>query len=74
MISCRLAVEMDHKRRQRGNPYYVRVEVSLSGKKRLVTASELLEAGEDSNLELQSAIRDAFKAMKKRLKKAKAGK
>ncbi|MDZ7761428.1 MAG: HPF/RaiA family ribosome-associated protein [Desulfovermiculus sp.] len=26
MISCRVAVEMDHKRRQGGNPFYVRVE------------------------------------------------
>ncbi len=74
MISCRVAVEMDHKRRQGGNPYYVRVEVSLPGKKRLATASELLEAGENSKVELQNAIRDAFGAMEKRLKKVKSRK
>lgn len=73
LISCRVAVEKDHKRRQGGNPYYVRVETSLPGKKRLATASEHLEAREDSKTELQNAIRDAFEAMEKRLKKA-AGK
>lgn len=74
MISCRVAVELDHKRPQRGNPYYVRVEVSLPGKKRLVTASQGLEAGENDDLELQDAIRDAFGSMEKRIKKAKADK
>lgn len=71
MISCRVAVEMDHKRRQGSNPYHVRVETSLPGKKRLATASEPLEGGENSTVEVLEAIRDAFGAMEKRLKKAK---
>ena len=73
LISCRVAVEKDHKRRHGGNPFYVRVETSLPGKKRLATASEPLEAREDRKTELQNAIRDAFDSMEKRLKKA-AGK
>ena len=74
MISCRVAVEKDHQRRHGENPFYVRVETSLPGKKRLATASEDLKAGEDSRTDLQNAIRDAFEAMEKRLKKAKSGK
>ncbi|MCF8086252.1 MAG: HPF/RaiA family ribosome-associated protein [Desulfohalobiaceae bacterium] len=72
IISCRVAVEMDHKSRTRGNPFYVRVEVSLPGKKRLVTSSEPLKAGEDTQQELRNVIRDAFRSMEKRLKKTQA--
>ena len=72
IISCRVAVEMDHKRRTHGNPFHVRVEVSLPGKKRLVTSSEPLKAGEDNQQELRNVIRDAFRSMEKRLKKTQA--
>lgn len=70
IISCRVAVEQDHKKRQGGNPFYVRVEASLPGKKRLATTSQPQEAAENPQTDLQQAIRDAFKAMEKRLKKA----
>mgnify|MGYP002338634523 CR=1 FL=1 len=72
IIACRVAVEMDHKRRTHGNPFHVRVEVSLPGKKRLVTSSEPLKAGEDNQQELRNVIRDAFRSMEKRLKKTQA--
>ena len=74
MISCRVAVEKDHQRRHGENPFYVRVETSLPGKKRLATASEDLKAGDDSSTDLQNAIREAFEAMERRLKKAKGDK
>jgi len=69
IIACRVAVEMDHKRRTRGNPFHIRVEVSLPGKKRLVTSSEPLEVDKDKQQELRNVIRDAFRSMEKRLKK-----
>jgi ribosomal subunit interface protein len=72
IISCRVAVEMDHRQRHRGNPFHVRVEVSLPGKKRLTTSSEPLEVGEDSQQELRSSVLDAFRSMEKRLKKTQA--
>lgn len=68
-ISCQVAVEQDHARQQRANPYHVRVEVSLPGKKHLVTSAEPRNVGKKSENELRNVIREAFQAMEKRLKK-----
>ncbi|MCF8104221.1 MAG: cold shock domain-containing protein [Desulfohalobiaceae bacterium] len=69
LISCRVAVEQDHARQQRGNPNRIRIEVSIPGKKRLVTTAEPKVVQKDSENELRNVIRDAFRAMEKRLKK-----
>jgi cold shock CspA family protein len=69
LISCRVAVEQDHARQQQANPYHVRVELSLPGKKHLVTSAEPRQVQKDSENELRNVIRDAFQAMEKRLKK-----
>ncbi len=69
LISCRVAVEQDHSRQQQANPHHVRVEVSIPGKKRLVTSTEPRQVQKDSENELRNVIRDAFQAMEKRLKK-----
>jgi len=42
----------------------------LPGKKRPATTSQPQEAAENLQTDLQQAIRDAFKVMEKRLKKA----
>jgi ribosomal subunit interface protein len=74
IISCRVALEKDHRHHRQGNPFYVRIEVSLPGKKRLTTTSEPIYVREESQHELGKVIRDAVGAMEKRLKKTESKK
>jgi cold shock CspA family protein/ribosome-associated translation inhibitor RaiA len=67
MIACRVAIEKPHQHRNKGNPYHVRVEVTLPPRKDLVAVSEPKTVPASS--ELRNVIRDAFRAMEKQLKK-----
>jgi ribosomal subunit interface protein len=74
IISCRVALEKEHKQNTQGSPFHVRVEVSLPRKKRLATTSSAVYLREESLFEIRKAIRDAFGAMEKRLKKTESKK
>lgn len=67
MIACRVAIEQPHHHRNKGNPYHVRVEVTLPPRKDLVAVAEPRAVPTSS--ELRNVIRDAFRAMEKQLKK-----
>jgi cold shock CspA family protein len=82
IMSCRVIVEVPHQRRQRGNPYQVRLDLSVPGKEITVTREPNLPASpqrvrqpnRSKRLEIDSrykdleiAIRDAFKAAKRQL-------
>lgn len=67
MVSCRVAVEQPHRRQTRGNPWHVRVEVTLPPKHELVASAEPVEV--QPEVELRTVIRDAFRAMERQIKK-----
>lgn len=69
IIACRVTVTRPHRHQQSGNPYHVRVEVTLPLRKELVAVAEPVEV--PALVELRTVIRDAFKAMERQLIKAK---
>lgn len=67
IISCRLAVEKPQEHQKSGNSFRVRIDVTVPPEHELVVARE---AGEgDFHEQLTTVIRDAFGAMRRRLKK-----
>ncbi|MFW5792202.1 MAG: HPF/RaiA family ribosome-associated protein [Desulfohalobiaceae bacterium] len=67
IISCRVAVEQEQKRRETGNPIRVRVEVRLPPKHDLAATYET-RGGKISD-ELPVVFRDAFEAMRRQVVK-----
>jgi cold shock CspA family protein/ribosome-associated translation inhibitor RaiA len=67
IISCRLAVEKPQEHQKSGNSFRVRIDVTVPPEHELVVTRE---AGEgDPHAQLTTVIRDAFGAMRRRLKK-----
>jgi cold shock CspA family protein/ribosome-associated translation inhibitor RaiA len=78
ITSCRVIVEAPHRHHRRGEPFHIRIELGVPGKELVVTHEPTLkheEQGEwHKHLEVEGphkdvyvAIRDAFKAMRRRL-------
>lgn len=67
IVACRIAIERVQHHKEKGNPYRVRVEVTLPGKKDLV-ADKRGPVG-DPQVQLRPIIRQAFEAVEKQLKK-----
>lgn len=82
ITSCRVTIEEPHQHRQRGNPYQVRVELSVPGKELTATREpklpgspqRLAQRKRSKSLEIDApykdlrvAIRDAFKALTRQL-------
>jgi cold shock CspA family protein len=82
ITSCRVTIEEPHQHRQRGNPYQVRIELSVPGKELTVTREPKLpgspqrvaQRNRSKRLEIDApykdlhvAIRDAFKAARRQL-------
>jgi cold shock CspA family protein/ribosome-associated translation inhibitor RaiA len=83
IMSCRVVIEVPHQRRESGNPYQVRVDLSVPGKELTVTREpkvtgsprRVRQTRRSKRLEidapykdLHAAIRDAFKAAKRQLR------
>jgi cold shock CspA family protein/ribosome-associated translation inhibitor RaiA len=67
IVSCRLAVEKPQKHQKSGNSFRVRIDVTVPPEHELVVTRE---AGEgDLHEHLSTVIRDAFAAMRRRLRK-----
>jgi cold shock CspA family protein/ribosome-associated translation inhibitor RaiA len=64
IISCRIVVEVPHKRHQQGNAYNVRIDVSVPEKEIVITR---VSEDRKDHQELTIAIRDAFDAVKRQL-------
>ena len=64
IIGCRVAIEAQHKRHQRGNHYHVRVDVTVPGRE-LVASREPDE--HHAYTDIYVAIRDAFGMMRRQL-------
>ena len=69
IISCRVAVERLQEHQRSGSPYRVRVVVRIPPGKELVGRHE--SVGEDSNERLQTAVNEAFEAVRRQLIKVK---
>lgn len=69
VASCRVVIEQAQAQHQTGNPYRVRVEVTLPPRKDLVADKE--EIVDDPLLQLRPIIRHAFDAVEKQVKKQK---
>jgi cold shock CspA family protein/ribosome-associated translation inhibitor RaiA len=82
ITSCRVVIQMPHRRREWGNPYQVTVELSVPGRELVSSHEPTLHAAarqvqqkkETKKLEIDStykdmhaAIRDAFKVIKRQL-------
>ena len=63
MIACRVAIEQAAQRHQTGNPYRVRIDVTLAPKKELVVDKEAF----DRNTGLSAVLLDAFDTMARQL-------
>ncbi|MBI1860305.1 MAG: ribosome-associated translation inhibitor RaiA [Deltaproteobacteria bacterium] len=61
---CRVMVESRHHHQRKGNPYHVRVDVTVPGKEIVVTPNPKPGGKED---DLYLAIKDAFGAAARRL-------
>jgi cold shock CspA family protein len=67
IVSCRLAVEKPQEHQKSGNSFRVRIDVTVPPEHELVVTRE---AGEgDLHEQLPTVIRDAFGAMRRRLRK-----
>jgi cold shock CspA family protein/ribosome-associated translation inhibitor RaiA len=67
IVSCRVAVEKPQEHQKSGNPFRVRIDVTVPPEHELVVTRE---AGEgDLHEQLRTVIRDAFGAMRRRLRK-----
>jgi ribosomal subunit interface protein len=67
IIACRVAVERPHAHRQTGNPFRVRVELTLPKRKELVVDKE---RNVEPHVELSTVIRSAFDTLERQLNKA----
>jgi ribosomal subunit interface protein len=67
LISCRVAVEQAQNHRNTGNPYRVRVEVTIPPRKDLVADKHGIVT--DPQVQLRPVIRSAFDAIERQLKK-----
>ena len=67
IVSCRIAVEKPQEHQKSGNPFRVRIDVTVPPEHELVV---IREAGEgDLHERLPTVIRDAFGAMRRQLRK-----
>jgi cold shock CspA family protein/ribosome-associated translation inhibitor RaiA len=67
IVSCRIAVEQPQEHQKSGNPFRVRIDVTVPPEHELVV---IREAGEgDLHEQLPTVIRDAFGAMRRQLRK-----
>src|SRR5688572_24598282 len=67
IVSCRLAVEKPQEHQKSGNAFRVRIDVTVPPEHELVVTREASEG--DLHAQLATVIRDAFGAMRRRLKK-----
>lgn len=65
IVGCRVMVELPHQRREEGNPYHVRIELSVPGRNLVVSRSP--KARERERETQMSALDEAFGAMRRRL-------
>ena len=68
--SCRVVIEQHHHHQHKGNPYRVRVEVTLPPQHDLVASEEPAQVQQQN--QLKPVIRGAFEAMERQLQKAAA--
>src|SRR5918995_5019003 len=67
IVSCRIAVEKPQEHQRSGNPFRVRIDVTVPPEHEIIVTRE---AGEgDLHEQLPTVIRDAFAAMRRQLKK-----
>jgi ribosome-associated translation inhibitor RaiA len=66
LIACRIAIERPQKHQRRGNPYRVRMEVSVPPDKRLVVRCESSQG--EMHTPLQKVVTETFQAMERRLR------
>jgi cold shock CspA family protein/ribosome-associated translation inhibitor RaiA len=65
MMSCRVVVEAPHRRQRKGKLYHLRIDVTVPGSELVVNR----EPGDrDAHEDIYVMVRDAFDAMKRRLK------
>jgi ribosomal subunit interface protein len=64
IMSCRVAVELHHRRHQQGNPYHVRVDLKLP-QEEIVASREPAE--HHAHEDVYVAIRDAFDAVRRQI-------
>lgn len=67
IVSCRIAVEKPQEHQKSGNPFRVRIDVTVPPEHELVAVRESSEG--DLHEQLSTVIRDAFGAMRRQLKK-----
>jgi|HigsolmetaGSP11D_1036233.scaffolds.fasta_scaffold00372_9 Cold shock proteins len=65
IIACRVVVERPHRNRHTGNPFRVRVELTLPRKRELVASKE---ENAEPNVQLRTVIARAFDAMERQLR------
>jgi len=65
IIGCRVMVELPHQRHEEGNPYHVRIELSVPGRNLVVNRSTT--ARERERETQMTALDDAFAAIRRRL-------
>lgn len=65
IVGCRVMVELPHQRREEGNPYHVRIELSVPGRNLVVSRSP--KAREREHETQMTALDEAFGAMRRRL-------
>src|ERR1044071_3888760 len=67
MVSCRIAIEKPQEHQRTGNPFRVRIDVTVPPEHELVVTRDSNEG--DLHEQLPTVIRDAFTAMRRQLMK-----
>ncbi len=64
IMSCRVVVESHHRRRQQGNLFHLRIDITVPGEEIVVRREPVLRR---SHEDVYVAVRDAFDAVRRRL-------
>src|ERR1043165_2708201 len=67
LVSCRIAIEKPQEHQRTGNPFRVRIDVTVPPEHELVVVRDSTEG--DLHEQLPTVIRDAFSAMRRQLMK-----
>lgn len=64
IIACKVTVEQPHRHHQHGNPFHIRIQVSVPGAEIVVDHGQRTET---TNENAYAAVNEAFETMKRRL-------
>jgi ribosome-associated translation inhibitor RaiA len=67
LTGCRVVVDVPHRHHQNGNPYQIRIDLTLPGGEIVVNREPPGQPGNTTSRDFGQAVRDAFDAARRQL-------